>query len=80
MPPNLSEPLKRYLMELRADPSFREILRSLQRQRLTPWRRAGASEEEKHHAWIYETGVFDGQSKLVVDLLGDDSARRSDNG
>ena len=71
IPDDLSPQLKSVLSSLREDPMFLELVSKLPRSRLKPWRpREDKIDQEKR--FIYESGLVDGEARLVALLLGHD--------
>lgn len=76
MLPDLSAALNLYLVELRHQPLFRELILALPRSRLRPWQ--PKRKDEQDGTFKYESGVLAGERKFVQYLLGDDYDRRTE--
>ena len=62
--------LKMYLMELRADPRFLELLRAYPRTRLRTFRVHSGSETGQERRWIYLSGKLEAEQRLLLWLMG----------
>jgi hypothetical protein len=72
MPPNLSPALQQYLVELRAQPLFRELLLALPQRSVPRFRRRKRDNDvdDQFSDWIYHSGKVDERNDLLLWLLG----------
>lgn len=77
MPEGLSAECKKFLLDLRQSPLFREMVEQLiasSPSKPLRWRRRQEYDQFQH--WIYESGHLDGRDQFVQLLLGYDGENR----
>lgn len=68
MPADLSETQRITLANLRQQPQFQALMRELPRTSLRPWVAARSSDEQEK-AYIYQSGIIEGEKRLIALLL-----------
>jgi hypothetical protein len=78
MQDDLSPQLKQFLINLRQEPLFHQVLREYPRTRLRTWKRHSESEAQEK-TWIHASGIVEGEKSLMIWLLGMDNSRETEN-
>ena len=73
--------LKAFLLELRQEPRFLQVLQAYQRTRLPAWRRPSASKappdlNSQMYDWVFKSGKLEAERQLMFFLTGKDGDDR----
>lgn len=74
----MSPALKEFLIFIRGNPVFPELLKAVEPPRITPFRASEADQSEKARAkWIHESGKLDNHHKWLSMLTGKPSEQEN---